>query len=153
MTPTVPRLEFLTRGTFQLGAPLQFGRTNLGERRIVPILGGTFEGRLNAEIIPGSADWQVVGEDGAVFLEARYNLRTPEGVLIYVRNVGVRHGPPEVIARMFKGEIVDPSEYYLRTTPTFETGDSRYRWLNTIMSVASGARTKEAVVLDFYEVK
>jgi hypothetical protein len=125
-----------------------------GERRIIPIIGGRFEGlRMRGEILPGGADWQTVAADGTAILEARYTMRTDDNALIYVRNTGLRHGPPAVLAAIARGEQVDPSKYYFRATPTFETGDKKYAWLNRIIAVCSGVRTKEEVLLDFYEVK
>ena len=151
--PPVPRLEFLASANVKVAAPYMLGSTTLGERRIVPILSGRLEGRVNAEVLPGGADWQVVGRDGAIYLEARYTLRTDDGALIYVRNQGIRRGPPDVLARLLDGKTTpDPSEYYVRTTPRFETSDPRYEWLNTIIAVGSGARLPEAVLLDFYEL-
>ena len=150
--PPVPQLELLCHATISVAAPQLFGPTLLGERRIVPILGGRFEGRLTGTVLTGGADWQIVASDGTAILDARYAIRTPEDALIYVRNAGVRHGPPEVLARIARGEVVDPSEYYFRSTPRFETGDRRYAWLNKIVAICTGVRTAEAVLLDFYEV-
>jgi Protein of unknown function (DUF3237) len=152
--PPVPRLEFLASADVKVAAPCMLGPTSLGERRIVPILSGRFEGRLKAEVLPGGADWQIVGRDGTIHLEARYTLRTDDGALIYVRNQGIRSGPPDVLARLLdeKATPPDPSQYYVRTTPRFETSDPRYEWLNKIIAVGSGARLPEAVLLDFYEV-
>jgi hypothetical protein len=76
-----------------------------------------------------------------------------DGALIYVRNLGFRHGPPEALAAIARGEQVDPSKYYFRATPMFETGDKKYAWLNRIIAVCSGLRAKEEVLLDFYEVR
>jgi len=70
-----------------------------------------------------------------------------------VRNFGYRHGPPEVIRRLGAGEPVDPSLYYMRTTPLFETGAERYRWLNGLICVATGARRAAAVELEVFEVR
>jgi hypothetical protein len=119
---------------------------------MVPILSGNFEGRLEGRILAGGADWQIATENGVTYLEARYSIETPDGAMILVNNKGIRHGSPEVLARLFGGEIVDPTEYYFRSTPTFETSDERYDWLNRIVAVCSGARTRDAVLLDFYEV-
>jgi hypothetical protein len=119
----------------------------------VPITGGRLEGeRLSGDIVPGGADWQIVCADGTALLEARYTVRADDGALIYVRNTGVRHGPPEVIDRLARGEPVDPSTYYFRTTPVFEAGDERYGWLNRLVAVGSGLRTPDRVVVDFYSV-
>jgi hypothetical protein len=150
--PVTPRLELLSRASVQVAPPVIIGRTPLGERRTVPILSGRFEGRLNAEVVPGGADWQIIDAEGTAHLEAHYVLRTMDGALIYARNTGVRHGSPDVLARIAAGEIVDPSEYYFRSTPVFETADTRYAWLNRAVILCSGARTIDSVLIDFYEV-
>jgi hypothetical protein len=152
--PAPPTLEFLARIRADVGEPHVLGETLLGERRIVPIAGGRIEGpRLRGSILPGGADWQVVRPDGTSVLEARYTVQTDEGALVYVRNLGLRHGPPEVLERVRRGEAVDPAEYYFRSTPRFESGDSRYAWLNRVVAVASGARLASEVVLDVYVVR
>jgi len=86
------------------------------------------------------------------FLEARYTIRTPEGAMIYVCNKGVRHGSASVMSRLAQGEEIDPSEYYCRTTPSFEAGDAGYSWINKIVAVGSVARLPQAVVVEIYEV-
>ena len=130
------------------------GDTPLGRRRIIGITGGSFAGpRLSGRILPGGADWQVIRSDGVAYLDARYTLETSDGVLIYVRNKGYRHGPKEVIERMARGEEVDPALYYMRTTPWFETSAAQYAWLNRTICVGTGARRAAAVELDFFEVK
>ena len=69
-----------------------------------------------------------------------------------MQNRGLRHGPPAILAALARGEEVDPASYYMRTTPIFETGDRRYRWLNDLVAIGSGSRRPDAVVLDFYQV-
>ena len=147
-------LQPLLRAEITLAPPQELGDTPLGRRRIINITGGTFRGeRLSGRVLPGGADWQVIRTDGVADLDARYTLETGDGALIYVRNRGLRHGPPEVIKRLAAGEAVDPKTYYMRTSPTFETGDARYAWLNRIVCVATGARLAAAVELEVYEVK
>ena len=154
LKPPIPRLEPLCHVAVKIGAPQMIGAVLTGERRIIPITGGRFEGvKMRGEILSGGADWQIVAADGTALLEARYTLKTDDGALIYVKNSGFRHGPPEVLAAIARGEQVDPTKYYFRATPTFETGDKKYAWLNRIICVCSGVRTKEEVLLDFYEVK
>lgn len=147
-----PQLEFLATASVSVDPIQDLGQTPFGHRRIIPIRGGRFEGRIGAEVLPGGADWQIVDPDGVQYLEARYTIRTDDGALISVRNTGIRHGPPEVMARMMDGDPVDPSEYYFRSTPRFETADSRYSWLNRIVAICMGQRTPDRTTLDFYEV-
>lgn len=130
------------------------GDTPLGRRRIIGITGGRFSGvRLSGRVLPGGADWQVIRADGVAYLDARYTLETTDGALIYVNNKGYRHGPAEVLARVGRGEDVDPAEYYMRATPWFETSAPAYAWLNRIVCVCTGARRAASVELDFHEVK
>ena len=153
LEPVVPRLERLCRATVEIGEPLVVGDLPSGLRRIIPITGGRVEGpRLQGVVLPGGADWQLVRADGGSVLEARYTIRAVDGALIYVRNVGVRHGPPETLVRLARGEPVDPAAYYFRTTPRFETGASSYAWLNDLVAVGSAVRRPDAVILDFYAV-
>jgi hypothetical protein len=129
------------------------GRTPLGERRVVNILGGRFQGeRLHGRIRPGGADWQMVGDDGAARLDARYTLETDRGLLVQVRSQGLRHGPPDVLARLAAGEAVDPGRYYFRTVLRFETAAPDLDWLNRVIAVAHGARLPKAVELRAFEL-
>lgn len=143
MKPPEPQLEFISRASVTVAMPEIVGRTATGERRVVRILSGRFEGRIAGQVQPGASDYQIVTPDGTSYLDARYVIPTDDDALILVQNYGIRHG---VIGD-------DPSKYYFRSTPRFETGDERYSWLNKIVAVCSGARTPDAVFLDFYEVR
>ncbi|MGE0875716.1 MAG: DUF3237 domain-containing protein [Burkholderiales bacterium] len=148
------QLEPLFSARITLAPIRDLGDTPAGHRRIIDITGGTFSGsRLSGRVLPGGADWQVIRADRVAFLEARYTLETTDGALIYVRNIGYRHAPPDVLERLMRGEDVDPALYYMRTTPLFETSAARYAWLNRIICVGSGARRPAGVELDFYEVR
>ena len=148
------RLEPLLKLDITLAEPQELGDSPHGRRRIINITGGTFRGeRLSGKVLPGGADWQVIRTDGVADLDARYTLQTSDGALIYVKNHGYRHGPPEVLKKLSLGEDVDPSLYYMRTSPLFETGDARYAWLNRLICVGTGARRKSSVHLEIFEVK
>ena len=69
-----------------------------------------------------------------------------------MNSVGLRHGPPEVLERLARGDKVDPAQYYFRTAMRFETGDAELDWLNRILALARGERQARAVRLDVYEV-
>jgi hypothetical protein len=132
---------------------LDLGSAPFGHRRVVNLLGGTVSGpKLNGRIVPGGADWQMMAADGALDIHARYTIESDAGALIQVDSRGVRNGPPDVMARLGRGEDVDPSLYYFRTVMRFETGHPSASWLNRILGVAKGAREKNAVKLDVYEV-
>jgi hypothetical protein len=150
----VLRLQPLLNADITLAPPQELGDTPQGRRRIINITGGTFRGeRLSGRVLAGGADWQVIRGDGVADLDARYTLETQDGALIYVRNHGYRHGPADILKKLSLGEEVDPSLYYMRTTPLFETGDQRYAWLNRLICVGTGARKKSSVHLEVFEVK
>ena len=130
------------------------GRTPYGERRVIGILGGTVRGpKLNGRILPGGADWQIIRTDGAADIKARYIIETDDGARIMVTSEGLRHGPPEVMERLARGDNVDPAHYYFRTVMRFETSDPKVDWLNRILALARGQREARAVRLDVYEVE
>ena len=137
----------------ELGPIINLGRTPYGERRIIDIVGGSVHGpKLNGRILPGGADWQIVRADGAADIQARYTIETAAGARILVSSDGLRHGPPALMKRLARGDSVDPALYYFRTVMRFETGHPSADWLNRIIALAKGAREKNAVKLDVYEV-
>jgi hypothetical protein len=140
--------------TAELEPIMNLGATPYGERRIVGITGGTVNGpKLQGRVLPGGADWQIVRADGAADIQARYTIETDARARILVNSEGVRHGPPEVLAALARGDNVDPSLYYFRTVMRFETSDPAVHWLNRILALARGAREALAVRLDVYEVE
>jgi hypothetical protein len=137
----------------ELADILPLGQTPYGERRIINILGGRVDGaRLRGRILPGGADWQIIRLDGVADLKARYTIETEAGARILVTSDGLRHGPPDVIARLARGEDVDPALYYFRTLMRFEAGEESVLWLNKVLAVARGKRAARAVHLDVFEV-
>jgi hypothetical protein len=147
-----------TRHLFTLTADVpkivDLGATPQGSRRIANVTGGTFRGeRLNGTLHPApGGDWILVRPDGATILDVRVTLETDDRQLIYMTYRGLRHGPADVMARLAKGEPVDPAGYYFRTTPVFETASPNYDWLNRVVSVATGRREARGPVYEVYEV-
>ena len=99
------------------------------------------------------ADWQTIFADGLAELDTRYAIETDDGATIEVVNYGFRHGPPEVIAAIGRGEKVAPDQYYMRTHARLETGDAQYAWMNNLLFVGVGAREASTVVLKLYAIK
>jgi len=134
--------------------PQDIGAVPHGSRRTAPLSGGAFEGpRLRGTVLPGgSADWQLLRADGVLEMDLRLTLQTDDGALIEMRSFGLRHGPPEVMAAIARGETVDPAAYYFRTTPRFETAHPAYAFLNRILTVASGDRRPEGPIYTVDEV-
>ena len=134
--------------------PQDLGATPLGMRRIVPVTGGSFKGeRVSGIVMPNAAaDWILVRADGSIQLDVRLTLKTDDGELIYMNYRGIRNSSPEVSQRLTNGELVDPSEYYFRTAPVFETGAEKYAWMNNIISVAVGTRVPTEVRYKIFEI-
>ena len=129
------------------------GRTPIGERRIAKVTGGSFTGpELNGKILPGGGDWLLLRADGALQLDVRVTLKTDDDALIYMTYRGFRHGPAEVMERLNAGEEVNPSEYYFRIAPFFETGADSYDWLNRIVAVGAGHRLASGPVYEIFQV-
>jgi hypothetical protein len=148
-----PGLEFVFGLKANLGEMVVIGETPEGLRRMIPITDGTFSGpAFNGTVLAGGADWQYVRNDGVTIAEATYLLQTHDGALVQIRNRGVRHGPADVLRRVFGGERVDPAEYYFRASPTFLVPAGPYDWLNRSVFVATAARFARAIELDFYRV-
>jgi hypothetical protein len=149
-----PRLTPVYRLEATLGQPLDLGEIPQGHRRIVPLTGGTFAGpEINGTLVPGaSADWQVVLADGTALGDVRYTLQTDGGDLLYVQSRGVRHGSPEVLARLGRGEDVDASEYTFRTSTQIETAAPALDWLNKGIFISVGGRQPGGVIYETYLV-
>jgi Protein of unknown function (DUF3237) len=150
----VPQLTSVYRLEATLGEPVELGDTGHGQRRIVPLTGGTFAGpTLKGTLLPGaSADWQILLPDGTALGDIRYTLRTDGGDVLYVQSRSVRHGSAEVLARLSRGENVDASEYTFRTSTQIETAAPDLDWLNKGVFVSVGGRGPGVVIYETYLV-
>ena len=133
--------------------PQKLGAVPHGTRVIAPITGGTFEGpRLRGKVLPGGGDWTLLRSDAVLELDLRITLETDDGALISMTSFGLRHGPPEVLAALARGESVDPSKYYFRTAPRFETSVPQYAFLNRLIAIASGDRRASGPIYTVEEI-
>jgi Protein of unknown function (DUF3237) len=149
-----PELRHVYRLDAELDAPVDLGDTPQGHRRIIPFTRGHAAGPyFDAELLPaGGADWQIVRASGSSVADIRYTLKTAGGALLYVQSQGVRHGDPDVLARLGAGEDVDPSEYTFRTSVAIETADPELAWVNDGVFIAVGGRRPGGVSYDVYLV-
>jgi hypothetical protein len=149
-----PALSRVYRLEATLGPPLDLGQIPQGQRRIVPLTGGTFTGtELNGQLLAGaSADWQIILADGTALGDVRYTLRTDAGELLYVQSSTIRHGTHDVLARLGRGEPVDPSEYTFRTSTRIEAAAPRLDWLNKGIFISVAARQSAGVIYEVYLV-
>ena len=128
-----PQLEYVVELKVKCEGAYQVGQTSHGNRFIIPIVGGTFEGpKMKGTILSGGADYQLQdNEHGRTEVEAIYSIKTDDGVNIHVRNKG--------LICTGKDENGNP-QFYFRTTPQFEAPfDSKYAWLNNAIFVCQPA--------------
>lgn len=149
--------RFLCTFDGDVDPPLMTGHAGpIGMRGIANITGGSVEGeRISGKVLPSGADWLVQRSDGVMALDVRALMETHDGALIYVTYVGYINASPEVAARLFNPDTqasVDPSEYYFRTNPIFETGDERYGWLNSIVAIGVGQLRPGGVKYSIHEI-
>ena len=129
------------------------GATPGAYRRIGVVPGGSFEGeRLSGDVLDGGSDWQTVRPDGATVLNVRLVLKTKDDALIGMTYQGLRHGPPDVMERIEKGEVVDPTSYYFRINPLFETAVANYDWINRVVAIGIGHRRADGPIYSVFEV-
>lgn len=161
MTLPAPALEHLADLVVHVAAPVEAGQivglNSRGRRRIIPITGGILRGpRLQGRVLPGGADFQLVVSDTAADLDARYivELDGPEygGQHIYVQNHALRRGSAADIARLVRGEPVDPATIYFRSVPTFEVSSPALAWLTESVFVGTGARHPDRVEISLYRL-
>ena len=152
--PLPPALVLMTQLDIAVGPVVSLGGpARHGERRYVTLGAGTARGaELNGTLVDGGIDWQVQRADGATEISAHYVLRGTDGALIEVQSDGIRHGPPEVMARLARGEMVAPDAYYFRTLLRFTTGHADWLHLNRMLAIGVGRREAARVHLDVWRV-
>lgn len=147
----IPTFEFLYECNVTLAPTLEFGRTIDGTRRVIPIIGGTFEGpRIRGTVLAGGADWNLSRNDGAGSVDASYYLRTHDEVLIRITNQGVGGGRPASAP-----DQDAPERFFMFTSPRFEAPLGPYDWLNRGTYIGTlGARkgVPNAVLIRVFQV-
>ncbi|MGO4396480.1 DUF3237 domain-containing protein [Variovorax sp. M-6] len=146
-----PALAYFADLTVEVGHPQVLSHGPRGMRRLVPITGGEARGHgWTARVLPGGTDFQLIVSDTLSELDARYGLETDAGDLIYVQNHAVRSAPAEVMAKLLRGEPVDPAQVYFRCNPRFETSSPTLGWITERMFVGVGVRHPTQVVMRFF---
>ncbi len=148
-----PSLTYVFSVRAELDPPVEQGVIDGGRRRFIAIKGGTVQGpRLSGTVMAGGGDWQTIMPGGLVRLDARYFLKAADGTVIEISNPGIRVASAEVTEKLARGELVDPSLYYFRSTPSFHVSGDAYAWMQRAVFVARGIRRPDHVMIDFYIV-
>ena len=121
-----PRAEFVYEAAVDIAPTVPLGDSPLGERRIVPITGGTFEGPgIRGKVLPGGADRQLIRKDGVRRLDALYEMQADDGAIITVRN--------QVLIAPGGGGAPDYRSSTLETTAP----EGPHAWLNRLVFVGT----------------
>jgi hypothetical protein len=154
MTEIRTKLLFRLALNVDFGAHHVVGATPFGRRRVAPVAGGNFEGpELSGIVLSGGTDWVTEDAAGSWFrMDVRLPLRTHDGDLLTMAYQGFRSGPPDVLAKVARGETVDAGSYYYRVAGSFETASPKLARLNTLVFVANGWRTSVGPGYDVFEV-
>jgi Protein of unknown function (DUF3237) len=165
MTLPTPPLEHIGDLTVFVDAPIEAGQiiglNSRGRRRIIPITGGTLtparrqSPALQGRVLPGGADFQLVVSDTAADLDARYLIALDgdyAGEHVFVQNRALRRGSAADIAKLVRGEPVDPAAIYFRCVPTFEVSCEALRWLTESVFIGTGARFVDRVEISLFRV-
>jgi hypothetical protein len=143
--PEPPRLRYAFRITALVGPYESLERRDVEHLEFIPITGGTIEGDVTGQIIPGGGDWCLTRADEAYRVEARYLFRTDEGHIVDVVNVG--------ILRHLDGESGGSKEMgYFQTTPVFRTAAPALQWLTRSVFVGRAVTRPDATTIDVLEV-
>lgn len=142
--PDAPQASLAYEAVVDIGPREPLGASALGERFIVPILGGQFEGpRLRGRVLPGGADRQCLRPDGVKELDALYEMQTEDGTVITVHN------------RVIIDERAQP-ERYVRSTIRLQAPDGPHEWLNRrvfVGTLQSLQPARAAVRITVYELR
>ncbi|KAF2219601.1 hypothetical protein BDZ85DRAFT_268714 [Elsinoe ampelina] len=129
-----PKLEYVFTLNVDLAPPVDYGSTSTGDRRFIPITGGTFSGpKLSGRILPGGGDWNNVRSDGVVHVYAKYSIQADDGTIISITNEGYGRSSQDemkgVFASDYNGAPDASSEWYTKTWPRFDVEAGKHEWL------------------------
>ena len=149
-----PALRWFAELSVQVSPAIEVGATPSGQRRLIPIVGGTVIGDgWSGTVVPGGADFQRIVTPRMAELDARYVLETSDGERLFVQNRALRVADPADTQRLIRGEPVDPARIYFRCQPLIETASERFAWVNESVFVGTGMRLPDRVVMRFYAVE
>jgi hypothetical protein len=136
-----------------LKPPVDLGRGPYGTRLVFDVTGGHFEGaRLRGTLLPSGGDWLLLDTEGTGRLDVRITLATEDGARIYVQYYGIIVMHDDVTRALTQGGATAYGQTYFMTQPRYETGDARYKWLNSVIAAAEGCVVSSAVEYQVFEL-
>ena len=133
--------DFLFGLEIDLMPPQVVGHVLKGTRLISSFRNGVVKGdKINGKILECGGDWGLFLDSVTFKVDGRATIETDDGALIYITFSGYSHTDAKGVAMISagKGGDLSPSELYFRTSVLFETGSSRYAWLNYIVGIGVG---------------
>ena len=134
--------EFLFGLEINLAAPQVVGPVLKGLRLISPFRNGFVKSdKINGKILECSGDWGLVIDSTTFKVDSRAAIKTDDGALIYIAYSGYSYATAKIAAMIGagKGGELSPSDYYFRTSVSFETGSPKYAWLNHTVAIGVGS--------------
>lgn len=154
-----PTLQHAFTLTVDLAPPHDYGITNNGNNRYIPITGGIVDGpKLQGEILPGGGDWNTVQHNGVVHLYARYSIKAADGTIIAIMNEGRGKGSEELMGKVFQEGIREGEDgsagWYTKTSPQFEVVPGPHDWLTRTCFVGDLLlpTRQDQVVVEVFEI-
>jgi hypothetical protein len=121
----LPKTEFVYEAMVELEPRVGLGQSPLGERFMIGIKGGVFAGpKIKGTVLPGGADRQLLRKDGALVLNALYELETDDGAIITINN------------RVLIAKRPDGSRYAFSTLDVIAP-EGPHAWLNHVVLVGT----------------
>jgi hypothetical protein len=146
--------QWVLRLEMMCGDEIVVGDFPEGRRLNYPITGGLFEGQgLRGEVLPGGADWYLERPDGLGQPDARYSLRTDDGIVIQVSNRALLRYAPGIHERDLAGWPPAPELYRCLCTPQFQAPAGRCAWMNEAVFVGEiRYPSADGVTIDVYRL-
>jgi hypothetical protein len=140
---------------FELNADLIRPPVVAGTKVIYSITGGNIKGKINGKVLPIGGDFATFINPTTLKLNVRLVLQTEDSATIYCTYTGYLNTDEETYKKIKagKGFQIDPSRYYFRTNPIFETSSAKYDWLNHTITVGFGTITQAGVTYKIYAIK
>ena len=126
----------------ELGPPQVVGPVLKGTRLISPFRNGIVKGGVvSGKVLDGSGDWGLIIDSMTFKVDSRITIKTDDGSLIYVTSSGYSHSSAKIAAMIGagKGGELSSSDYYFRTSVSFESSSAKYAWLNHTVGIGVGS--------------
>lgn len=141
LNPQLPELRYAFTVVAEVAPDLPIEQRGDGTLSIIPITGGTVRGDIQGTVEPGGADWCRERADGAYDVEARYWIRTNDGDVIDVVNIGhIAPGPDTETLGLFM------------TTPRFRTVAPHLQWLTHSVFVGRAEAFGTHTTIDIFQI-